>query len=96
MEQLHFYEKGPDKKRKAEVLKPHITYHESYGFSTDKQVEFWLLQHRLMNEFLSRKNLVNQFNDFQNKEFLTNNDCRNWMKKWNVENKDLTSYIKRP
>lgn len=93
MKQIHSY--PTNKKRQPEILKPHVTYNESIGLATDKQMEFLIIQHKLMNEFLSKRNLIQAYNEFQNREFTKNQDCKNWMKKWAVDHSDLSRYITR-
>lgn len=91
---MHFYP-SKDKKRKPEILQPHVTYNESAGFATDKQMEFLIIQHKLMNDFLSKRKLIEAYNQFQNNEFVQNRECGLWMKKWGVNHSDLSRYITR-
>lgn len=78
------YSEVRGEKRKPEVVVPHIIYEESMEFLTDKQVELFLVQHKLMREFLSKKSLVQQFNEFQQKKQGFNTGTyAEWYKKWN-------------
>lgn len=96
MKQLHFYGNSEDQKRKPTVLEPRIVYNESFGFCTDKEAEFFFLQHKLMQEFLSKKNLIDEYNDFQQKAFTRDREFNLWKKKWNVEHSDRDKYLKKP
>lgn len=70
-------------KREPKKLMPALYYHRNQDDITDKEAEFYLLQHKLMHEFLSRKNLTDEFNRFQERQQRAAGDLVDWFKKWN-------------
>lgn len=77
------YSEVHGKKREPEVVVPHLIYEESMEFLTNKQTELFLVQHKLMREFLSKKHLVQEFNEFQQKkQNFSTGAYAEWYKKW--------------
>lgn len=78
------YSETVGKKRASEVVQPTIVYEESSGFLTNRQIELYLVQHKMMREFLSKKKLVDEFNEFQQKkQHASTGVYAEWYKKWN-------------
>ncbi|MGW8665928.1 hypothetical protein, partial [Serratia ureilytica] len=58
------YSQKTGSKRKPKKLMPALTYHHNQDHITDKEAEFYLLQHKLLNEFIAKKGLIDEFNQF--------------------------------
>jgi hypothetical protein len=77
------YSKKTGSKRKPQRVQPNLYYHASQEALTDKQVEHYLVQHKMMAEFLSSKGLIESYNEFQKRKQIEAGDYVEWFKKWN-------------
>lgn len=70
-------------KREPMMMTPALYYHRNQDRITDKEAEFFLLQHKLMNEFISKQGVIEAFNQFQQSKQREAGDLVDWFKKWN-------------
>lgn len=68
--------------RKEQKVLPSFQYHMNQEPLTDKQLELYLIQHKQMVEFLSRKGLVEEYNQLQQKKAIEKGEFVDWFKKW--------------
>lgn len=68
--------------RKETQVSPIVHYNNSYSALTDKQVELYLIQHKHMVEYLSKKGLLEAFNEWQQGKAVQAGDFVDWFKKW--------------
>lgn len=77
------YSEVHGKKRKSTILEPRLIYEESSEFVTDKRAELYFAQHKLMREFLTKKKLIEEFNNYQKTMAVRNKGVMaEWHKKW--------------
>ncbi|MCP1494563.1 hypothetical protein J2Y73_004594 [Peribacillus frigoritolerans] len=62
---------------------PAMFYHRNQDTLTDKQAEYYLIQHKLMNEFISKQGLIEAFNQFQQRKQREAGNLVDWLKMWN-------------
>ncbi|MFJ7680430.1 hypothetical protein ACIQXQ_20665 [Peribacillus sp. NPDC097198] len=77
------YSQKTGRKREPKKLMPAMFYHSNQDTLTDKEAEFYLVQHKLMNDFISKQGLIEAFNQFQQKKQREDGEFSNWFKKWN-------------
>lgn len=70
-------------KREPKTMMPALQYHKNQEHITDKEAEFYLLQHKIMHEFISKKGLIEAYNQFQKGKEREAGDLVDWFKKWN-------------
>lgn len=77
------YSKKTGSKRKPQRVSPSVWYNINQEPITDKDMELYLIQHKQMVEFLSKKGLLEDFKEFQKKKQLLAGEFAEWFKKWN-------------
>lgn len=77
------YSQKTESKRESKKLMPAMFYHRNQDTLTDEQAEYYLIKHKLMNEFISTQGLIESFNQFQKKKQREDGEFSDWFKKWN-------------
>ena len=70
------------KKAQPTYVQPAIQYHPAFDFLTDRQIELYLVQHRLMVDFLLENGLDKKYNEYQNSKKHSIGYYNDFRKRW--------------